>query len=425
MAGENQQKWQEEAYLSRNPDVSQAVAGGLIADGFTHWVTCGQFEDRAGSSLDRSESGRTRHCLDPWENIELIANGKVRPCCKFPGLSDLAGATTLEDLRAGDSFREIRQGLLTGHLHPICQTCHIRKMVPIREQVQQVYNLLGSGVPLSQPGPLWTALVDINENCNLRCVYCAVSQPGYQGNQMADDQIENVAGLLSAYPSLTSVGVNGHGETTQHPRWKDFCRALLAKDIPLTIISNLGLKFDEEDFDTLSRFRTIQVSVDTANEELLRAVRRKVSLGRILYNISTIRTCALLDGRKPPKIAFSCGVYDRSVLRLEEFAWLAVTTGIPEITFWNLVKYADVPGATAVRELAALTDIELAEAIGCFDRAVAILKRFDIKFEIAGNFIEELRPRIAHLAGRTHNRGARPQARSRIMSTTGEASFMT
>lgn len=398
MAAQNPQEWQENAYLDANPDVRQAVAAGMVVDGYTHWVTCGQFESRAGSSLDRSETDRTRHCLDPWENIELIANGKVRPCCKFPGLADLAGAETLEDLRASDAFRDIRHGLLTGHLHPVCESCHIRKMVPVREQVQQVYNLLGPQVPIAQPGPLWTALVDINENCNLRCVYCAVSQPGYHGNEMADDQIDNVARLLSAYPSLASVGVNGHGETTHHPRWKDFCRALLAKGIPLTVITNLGLKYDDEDFDTLSRFRTIQVSVDTANEELLQAVRRKVSIARILYNIATIRTRALLDGRNPPRFAFSCGVYDRSVVRLEELAWLAVSTGVPEITFWNLVKYPDVPGAVAVRELAALTDTELAEAIGCFDRAIAILDRFQIRYDIAGNFIEELRPRIAHLA---------------------------
>ena len=70
-------------------------------------------------------------------------------------------------------------------------------------------------------------------------------------------------------------------------------------------------------------------------------------------------------------------------MRVEGFAWLAVTTGIGEITFWNLVKYPDMPGPVAVRALAALDDVEPATAIACFD------------LEIAGGFIEELRPRIA------------------------------
>lgn len=76
---------------------------------------------------------------------------------------------------------------------------------------------------------------------------------------MADDQFENFARLVSAHPSLASVGVNAHGETTRHPCWKDFCRALLAKCIPLTIITALGLRCDDEDFDVLFRFRTIAI----------------------------------------------------------------------------------------------------------------------------------------------------------------------
>ncbi len=388
------QEWQEEAYLEANADVRNAVQAGVIPDGFYHWITFGQFEGRPGSSLRRSETGQTRSCLDPWKNVEFMTNGRVKPCCKFNGAADLADHGSLEDLRRSDTYQELRLGLLTGNLHPVCQTCHIRKMVPIKEQVQQVFRLLGPGVSLVEPGPLLTARVDMTGKCNLRCVYCAVSQPWYDGPQMPDEDLEQVADQLAGYPSLTAVDVNGHGETTQHPRWKAFCRRLLAKDIPLTIITNLGRKYDEDDFDVLSRFKVVQISVDTADDNLLRAVRRKVELSRIVYNLTRIRTTALVDGRKPPLMSFSCGIYDRSVLRLEEFAWFAVTLGVPSITFWNLVQYPDVPGATAVRPLSTLDDTELAAAMACIDRALAVLERYKIQVEIAGGFIEELRARL-------------------------------
>jgi MoaA/NifB/PqqE/SkfB family radical SAM enzyme len=284
--------------------------------------------------------------------------------------------------------------LLTGDLHERCRKCHIREMGPLQKHVRSVFDAVGAGVPLLQSAPLKTARVDINEECNLRCVYCAVSQPNYQGVPMQDDLMDKLSLLLGDYTDLQALDVNGHGETTHHPRWKEFCRPLLDKGIPLTIITNLGRKYTAEDYEVLSRFKVIQISLDTADEALLRDVRRKVDVSRIIYNMAMIRTQALLAGRTPPTMSFSCGVYDLSVVRLEEFAWFAVTQGISTVTFWNLVKYPDVPGAITVRALETLPDSELAAAVACFDRAMAVLDHFQIETEIAGGFIEEFRSQL-------------------------------
>ena len=394
MADQSRQNWQEEAYLKANQDVANAVAAQAMPDGYYHWLTSGQFEQRPGSSLRRSDSGQTRLCLDPWVNAEFQTNGKVTACCNLGGMEDLDDWDALEDLRDAESFQELRHGLLTGHLHPRCQTCHIRPMGPVQKQVQAVYNHVGAGQSLLHAVPLKTARVDINEECNLRCVYCAVSQPGYAGVPMRDDQMDKLVRLLGPYTKLRSLSVNGHGETTHHPRWKNFCRPLIEQGIPLTIITNLGKKYTAEDFDVLSRFDIIQISIDTADEDLLKAVRRKVEISRIMHNMAKIRTTALVDGRKAPRMAFSAGLYDLSIQRLEEFAWFAVTQGISMITFWNLVKYPDLEGATTVRTLDSLDEPDLAEAIAAFDRAMVIFDRFEIQIEVAGGFIEELRTRL-------------------------------
>jgi hypothetical protein len=142
----------------------------------------------------------------------------------------------------------------------------------------------------------------------------------------------------------------------------------------------------------------IQVSLDMADEELLRKIRRKVELSIILVNMTRIRLRAFLDGRQPPVFTFSCGLYDKSITRLAAFAGLAVVMGVRGITFWDLVKYPDVPGAETVRPLSDLDENELRHGLACFDQAMAILKKARINTTVAGGFIDGQRARLGQAA---------------------------
>lgn len=238
--------------------------------------------------------------------------------------------------------------------------------------------------------------MDVTQECNLRCVYCALSAPWAKpGQQMSAETMARIGRFIAASPQLREVGVNGHGETTHHPQWKAFCDDLIAQGAPLSVITNLGRRYDADEIDTLSRFSLIQISLDMADEELLKRIRRKVDLSRILANITAIRLQALMSARRPPVFSFSCGVYDKSIAQLDRFAGLAVTMGIRNVTFWDLMKYPDVPGAETVRALREMDDEDLRRGLATFDRAVAILKMYRINIEVAGGFIEPLRARLA------------------------------
>ncbi|MBK9304535.1 MAG: radical SAM protein [bacterium] len=402
MAVREDHGWREDAYLDANPDVRAAVAQGIVRDGYHHYLLMGRFEGRRGGGLDREPAATTKLCFDPWENAEFTLDGALKPCCIFLHGVEMGDGCGMEAVRDAPLFRDLRHRLLTGDLGPECARCHIRPTVPAQKFVEALYPRLPGSKHLLDCGKLDRVRVDVTQKCNLRCVYCALSVEGAPaGAHMEEPVLDRVSRFILEHPGISDAGINGHGETTHHPHWREFCEGLLEGGAPLSIITNLGRVYDEAEITTLSRFRVIQVSIDMADEELLRRIRRKVELGRILTNMALIRARALQDGRRLPVFSFSCGLYDKSIVRLEEFAALAVAMSVHIVTFWDLMKYPDLPGAENVRPLAALDGAELRHGLACYDRALAILTKYRVDVQVAGGFVDGLRERSGCAAATT------------------------
>ena len=171
----------------------------------------------------------TRDCLDPWNNLEISARGEVRPCCNFDSIGRFdSDGRDIRGLRNTGAFRALRESLLSGNLQSPCQRCHIRSTVPVvtlKQRVEAAVRDLPSPDPLD-PLPIAHVRIDINEKCNLRCDYCAVSSPSYAGVEMEDELFERIVPLLANEPGAI-VHVNGHGETTFHPKWVAWCRRIV------------------------------------------------------------------------------------------------------------------------------------------------------------------------------------------------------
>src|SRR5262245_27101486 len=71
-----------------------------------------------------------------------------------------------------------------------------------------------------------TVLFAVTTRCNLRCTYCAVSLPGYSGE---DFDVAGFDRLVDGFAkaSVNLVQISGHGETTMIPGWERLCEALL------------------------------------------------------------------------------------------------------------------------------------------------------------------------------------------------------
>jgi MoaA/NifB/PqqE/SkfB family radical SAM enzyme len=210
-------------------------------------------------------------------------------------------------------------------------------------------------------------------------------------------------GQLTSTQKPLAVHINGHGETTFMSGWVEICRKLLAYRLPLVVTTNLAKNFTADEMDVMARLHTIMVSIDTADADLLKRMRRRVDLSRIVDNIQRIRaTSARLDC-PPPNFRFSCGLYDQNSLFVEDLARFAVSLDIKGVGFWNLTSWGferfpyentDVQPADRAYPLADLSSEELRPRLEAIHKGIGVLKENNIEVHINGDFITTLTARL-------------------------------
>jgi Radical SAM superfamily len=256
-------------------------------------------------------------------------------------------------------------------------------------------------IDLLGPGPIDRIRIDLTTRCNLRCVYCAVSQLNYQGQDMAPElaaRARKIILQLTAHHTLAAVDINGHGETTMLAGWVDFCRSLLRHDVPLRLTSNFAKEFDDSELDVLARMKTIAISIDTSDRLLLRRLRRKVDVRQIVMNVHRVRMKAREISQPPPYFSLLAGLYDQNTLNIADFARFAIGLDIRHVSFWNLTEYpyenTDVAAPDRVRSLDSLPDDELKPRILAIRHAISLLRKAGVAVNVHAGFLQSLARRV-------------------------------
>lgn len=183
--------------------------------------------------------------------------------------------------------------------------------------------------------------LELTTRCNLRCVYCAVSQPGYRGMDLTlADGDAFIAELKQR--GVRVVILNGHGETTFVALWWQLATRMLNEGFRLHLTTNLAREMREEEIAILARFDRVMVSLDTMDAELLARLRRGAKLETILHNLDRLRALGAT-------VAVSVVVSDANVGTLPELADAMLARGVRTFRFGDLVEYPDIPGVAAVR----------------------------------------------------------------------------
>lgn len=328
---------------------------------------------------------QTRRCIDPWSYLEITPSEGLKPCCKISSLSQWDPNVPLIDAWRADEFKQLRKQLAEGgdSLNRMCMNCHIRPWTSVAEFQKRLQEL---GLA-SDPGPLRYLRIEMTKACNLRCTYCAVSQPEYKAQSMTAQTLEKILDLLPYQdPSILELHINGHGETTIHPNWLPFAQSVLAMGFRPHLITNLSKELSDEEVQTLAWFSTICISLDTVNANLLGRLRRGANLAIIENNLQRIQA-SVRD--EPPTFSLSCGVYDKTIDGLNDLLAFCQQYGIAKVVFWQLVKYPDVPDALNAQPITSLPLPQQRKSIKKFEDAVNSLLAGGISVEIAGGFLDE------------------------------------
>jgi molybdenum cofactor biosynthesis enzyme MoaA len=178
---------------------------------------------------------------------------------------------------------------------------------------------------------------EITSNCNLACVYCAVSQPGYVGVSISMDKASAITRWLIKN-GVPNINLNGHGETTIVRDWDTIVAPLLESEARCHIITNAAKSYSDAELDALCRLKSITISCDTFDSELYARFRRKSELRFVLRAIHRIRLAAI-KRRQKPAIILSCVLGAENSEHLEEFILAALCMNIQTIQLCSLTEY--------------------------------------------------------------------------------------
>jgi len=236
---------------------------------------------------------------------------------------------------------------------------------------------------------LVSAAVEFTSKCDLRCTYCTVSLPGDVGLDLDPATDQQIISQLKTL-EVAEVTLNGRGETTSMPDWMERVRPFI-RSFRVRLISNCARRFSDTEAELLANLDTLTVSIDSADHQIMRDIRRRVDLDIITGNILRVRIAAMRLRRKPPDLMLSSGIYDKNVFTLPNLARLAVAISAAEVGFWNLVQYAEIQGAVNVRSINEMSVDQQRQALDAIDETIAILDNGGIRYFFAGNFVETLR----------------------------------
>lgn len=295
----------------------------------------------------------TRDCIVPWKIVNFRPDGVLAPCCGGPPpVGDYGniycvdfqktGTDGAKAIFASEAYRNIRRELLEGDLQMACKVCRIvGAEIPtelLRKKVADHLRYCGRTITestdLTQEFAFTDCYTDVTDRCNFSCIYCFLHSND-KGGRGSREYIEvemprflEVISFLAA-DSLEYLNFCWLGEFTMYPHWKELCHELFNKfpKLRLSLVTNFGRKYSDEDLDVLSRFFEIRISCDTMNPEKYSWLRRGGRLPVLIDNINNLRA-RFKPGTAHPRLIFIVTESDAILSGLTELARFAVQRNI-------------------------------------------------------------------------------------------------
>lgn len=250
-------------------------------------------------------------------------------------------------------------------------------------------------------------MLEYSSRCNLRCKYCTKSADGDdiipgRNQDMTEINVEKFLEFLRSNP-VSELLLAGTGETTVAAQW--------ARDIPLLINgakrlnhsalvhlnSNFAKRFTSDEFAVLQQFDRINISIDTDDYDLTRAIRAKSSLSDVIFNIIKLKSFCLSQKLKCPVITIVSVVTAETFKLLPSLIYTLSLIPIDEIVLCDLMETR----ATMANLIVGLDNAsEISTTINELDESVRHLRETSgVKFDLQPEFRQRLTETIYRYQG--------------------------
>ena len=184
-------------------------------------------------------------------------------------------------------------------------------------------------------------IAELTSRCNLRCQYCQKALDTWNALPGRDEDLpeavlNNVFGALRRLPFGT-VQLSGIGEFTFRKDWVDVLYRFRDAGVAVTMISNFAKAFSEAELDALLTLNSLMVSIDTTDAELLKRVRRSVSLANITTNLVRLRMRAMKTAAPLPYVRLNAVLYLENMLGIEDLAYFAIENRVDEMQYERMI----------------------------------------------------------------------------------------
>jgi len=226
-------------------------------------------------------------CYSPWTNVDISAQGKISPCCKFQHehykhQRHNIITSDIKDYANGDLLKEIKQDFLNNKWPVGCERCKIEEENNIESKRQLDYTRWKNAYDaydIEQGGYL-TVSIAFGNTCNLKCITCKPNQSSRWHNEYkliyGPDIKPNyfykknfVEEIISECPNLVHVDIPGgepmlSGVAEQKELLNHYVVNGKAKNISLHYTTNNTIFPDEEWWELWKNFKEIdiQMSID-------------------------------------------------------------------------------------------------------------------------------------------------------------------
>lgn len=153
------------------------------------------------------------------------------------------------------------------------------KLLCHKEKVQSIMDVQ-SGIKIIDNMPPISVELHLTDNCNLNCPWC--TDKDLHGNG-ATISIEKVKEIMRYFGQVGSgVTLEGGGEPTVHPNFKEIVSYAEECNVDLGLISNGTVDIS----DSINKFRWVRISLDASTKEEYIVEKGKDFFDRVMSNLS-------------------------------------------------------------------------------------------------------------------------------------------